>query len=220
METTREPYELLVRWVPAGAESQYAGTVQAQINFAFVVRDGETVVSWTPDPKGPFHVALTGADGIPLADIIPSLNAASLASLSQKTAELSALAIEKDTALSAEREQKADALNAAQQALTTLAAAKKQITDLEAQITALRADPPPGIAPVSRMQALLALHDAGLLNAVNAIIAQADGRTRLAWETATTFHRSSPTIGALWAALGKTDAELDALFETARQIEV
>ena len=210
MQTTREPYEFLTRWVPAGVpDNQYAGTVQAQINFAYVARDGDTVVSWTPDPKGPFHVALTGEDGIPLTEIIPSLNAAALVDLAQKTVAL-------QHAVDARAE--ADAARAA--AAGELTAAQARIAELEAQVVALTPPPAPAIPPVSRMQALLALHDAGLLDAVNAIVAAADPRTRLAWETATDFHRTSPTIAALWAALGKTDAELDALFIAAKQIEV
>ena len=179
MQTVREPYEFLVRWVPAGVpENPYAGTVQAQINFAFVTRDDtNTVVSWNPDTKGPFPVALTGNDGIALSEIVPNLNAATLEALAAAQAEISAL----------------------NNATTT-------------QQT-------PTVS-VSRMQAILALHDAGLLDQVNALIAQSDIRTKLAWETATDFHRTSPTITALWSALGKTEQELDALFTAAKLIEV
>lgn len=99
MITTREPYELLVRWVPAGVpENQYAGTVQAQINFAFVVRDdSDAVVSWTPDPKGPFPVALSGNNGIALSDFMPQLNSTTLEALAierTKVRKLEALATE------------------------------------------------------------------------------------------------------------------------------
>lgn len=89
MEVTREPYELLVRWIPDGLpENQYAGTFQAQINFAMVVRENGVVTMWQPDPKGPFHVALDGGDGIKLDDFMPQLNAAAIAELATKSKEL------------------------------------------------------------------------------------------------------------------------------------
>lgn len=118
-----------------------------------------------------------------------------------------------------------DAETAKTQALAQVASLQSEIATKAARITELEAalvaaqTPPPAVS-VSRMQALLALHDAGLLDAVNAIIAQADARTKLAWETATDFHRDSPTIITLWTALGKTEAELDALFIAASSIRV
>lgn len=191
METTREPYEFLVRWVPAGLqENQYAGTIQAQVNFAFVTRDGETVVQWTPDQKGPYPVAISGESGIDLADIFPTLNSASVVAATEAQAALS-------------------------QAQLDLSAALDRIAGFEAATPTSS-----GALSVSRMQAILALHDAGLLENVEAIIAQADPRTQLAWNTATEFTRTSPTINALWQALGKANEELDDLFATAKQIEV
>ena len=73
---------------------------------------------------------------------------------------------------------------------------------------------------ISRMQAMLALHDAGLMNAVNTIVAGADPRIQLAWANADTFTRDSPTIAALWGAMGKGGADLDNLFRAAAQIVV
>lgn len=211
MITTREPYEFMCRWIPAGVpDNPYAGTVQAQIDFANVIRDGEAVVvSWTPDAKGPFHVALSGDNGIPLSEIIPSLNAAALAAL----AEAQALVAQLQTSAAAKDAELAEAA-------ATIAGKDAEIATLTERIAELTPPEQPRIPPVSRMQAMLALYNAGLLDAVNAIVAAADPRTRLAWETATDFHRTSPTIAALWAALGKTDAELDALFIAAKQIEV
>lgn len=221
MNTTREPYELLVRWVPAGVpENQYAGTVQAQINFAFVVRDGETVVSWTPDPKGPFHVALTGDNGIPLAEIVPGLNAAALVEIQKARDELS----EAESTALAEVQQLRDAASAAAATIERLEQAERaadaEIERLRGEVAALTPPPAPEFPPVSRMQALLALHDAGLLDKVNEVVSASDPRTKLAWETATDFHRSSPTIAALWAAIGGTSDQLDALFVAAKKIEV
>lgn len=232
METTREPYELMFRWIPAGLEdSQYAGTLQASCNFAYVTRDGETVVSWTPDQKGPFHI---GADGIDIATVIPSLNTALALENSRVLAEVSEAIADRDAAI--ERATAAEALadpirqelRVAQSALTTVTserdAALQRIADMEAQAQAEReaaaAEAANRPIVVSRMQALLALYDAGLLDAVNEIISNADSRTRLAWETATDFSRNSPTINALWEGLGRTQGELDALFDVAGRIEV
>lgn len=231
MQTTREPYEFLARWVPAGApENPYAGTVQAQINFAFVTRDDAGVVaSWTPDPKGPFPVALNGTDGIPLGDIFPALNAAMAADVYAKelaaTEAINARVIAEDT-LAADAAAHAKARASVVDLTAALAAAEAeaqrvpglmaQVSALQAQVDAATAAP----APVTRMQAVLALHDAGLLAAVEAIVAQAGPRVQLAWTSATEFHRSSPLIAQLWAALGKTEAELDALFAAARLIAV
>jgi len=185
METTREPYEFLVRWIPSGVpENQYQGTMQAQINFAYVTRDDAgVVVQWTPDSKGPYPVAISGENGIDLIDIFPSLNSAALIASANAQAALS-------------------------QALA-------RIEELEAYVP-----PTSTVLSVSRMQSILALHDADLLSSVEQIIAQADPRTQLAWNTATEFSRTSPTIAALWQALGKTSEELDALFVAAKQIEV
>lgn len=71
----------------------------------------------------------------------------------------------------------------------------------------------------SRFQARAALMQAGLLDQAEAIIAQADALTQLAWAEAVEFRRNSPTINAMGAALGMTDAQLDALFEAAMGIE-
>ena len=86
------------------------------------------------------------------------------------------------------------------------------------------ADPPastPAIpTSVSPAQARLALHGAGLLAQVEAIVASADVQTQIAWNSASVIERSSPTVGALSAALGLTDAQLDDLFTTAASIRV
>lgn len=208
MQTTREPYEFLCRWTPEGLDSQYAGSWQASINFAFVVRDDDdAVVSWTPDPKGPFHVAIGGGDGIPLADILPGLNAAALLNVQTERAALLRAVAERDAAIALTTQREQDS-----------AAKGERIAALEADIARLSAVR--SVAPISRMQAMLVLHDLGLLEHVEAIVAQADERTQLAWRTATDFHRESPTIAALWSALGKTSEELDLLFEAAREIAV
>lgn len=84
-------------------------------------------------------------------------------------------------------------------------------------------DPPPPGPPqvVSRFQARAALHLAGLLTAVEALMADpaTDMLARLAWTDAQEFRRTSPTLLAMASALSLTDAQLDALFVTAAGIE-
>lgn len=84
-------------------------------------------------------------------------------------------------------------------------------------------DPPPPGPPqvVSRFQARAALHLAGLLTAVEALMADpaTDTLARLAWTDAQEFRRTSPTLLAMASALSLTDAQLDALFVTAAGIE-
>ena len=79
----------------------------------------------------------------------------------------------------------------------------------------LAAPPPPQV--VSRFQARAALHLAGLLTTVEALMAapETDMLARLAWADATEFRRDSPTLVAMAAALSLTDEQLDQLFITA-----
>lgn len=82
-------------------------------------------------------------------------------------------------------------------------------------------EPPPQVPPsVSRFQARAALHNAGLLEAVQAVIddPETDPITKLAWEDAQTFERASPTIAALAIILSLNDADLDNLFFAAAEI--
>lgn len=71
---------------------------------------------------------------------------------------------------------------------------------------------------VSRFQARAALHMAGLLEQVEAALADADPLARIAWADAQEFRRLSPTMTTLGAALGLTDTQIDALFDQAAQI--
>lgn len=74
---------------------------------------------------------------------------------------------------------------------------------------------------VTRFQARAALHLAGLLPSVEALMAdpQTDALARLAWTDAQEFRRTSPTVLSMAGALGLTDEQLDALFTTAAEIE-
>lgn len=73
---------------------------------------------------------------------------------------------------------------------------------------------------VSRFQARAALHGAGLLDAVEAMMADpsTDMIARLAWQDAQEFRRLSNTVIEMGLVLGITDAQLDDLFEAAATI--
>ncbi|OAE56624.1 hypothetical protein A7J67_08240 [Achromobacter xylosoxidans] len=79
----------------------------------------------------------------------------------------------------------------------------------------------PGIPDViSRFQALAALMQAGLLQAVQAWASDSstDPLHRLAFETATEFSRASPALNAGAEALGWTSEKLDDLFRAGAEI--
>ena len=72
---------------------------------------------------------------------------------------------------------------------------------------------------VTRFQARAALMQAGLLGAVEGAVAgSSDPFIQLAWAESVEFPRASPTIAALAAAVGLSDAEVDQLFITASTI--
>lgn len=78
-------------------------------------------------------------------------------------------------------------------------------------------DPVPEV--VSMRQARLALHAAGLLDAVAAEIVSMPGtdgeQARIEWEYAQDIRRDWPVVAAAAGALGLSDEQLDALFRTA-----
>ena len=82
--------------------------------------------------------------------------------------------------------------------------------------------PPPTPIPatVTRFQALATLAAGGYLDTVHTYIdtLPRTNVTRLAWENATDWERSSPTLNALAAMLGLTDAQVDELFVAAAQV--
>lgn len=66
---------------------------------------------------------------------------------------------------------------------------------------------------ITRFQALAALHNAGLLDIVQAAItASTDPLVSLAWNNAQTFDRSSPTIASLATSLNLSSTQIDDLF--------
>lgn len=90
------------------------------------------------------------------------------------------------------------------------------------EVGALTAPSAPSVPQsVTRFQALAALHLAGRLSAVQAIMAAAETPViaKLAWDNALSFERNSPTLASLAGMLGMTPADLDTLFIAAAQIE-
>lgn len=73
---------------------------------------------------------------------------------------------------------------------------------------------------ITRMQAKLALHNAGLLPTVLAVVDQADAAAQIAWADAEVFMRDSPLLNQLATAAGITPEQLDTLFAAAKQIRV
>lgn len=68
------------------------------------------------------------------------------------------------------------------------------------------------VTSVSPRQARLALLAAGLLDKVEATVAQVGGATKIAWEYATEINRNDPLIATLGQQLQLTDVQIDALF--------
>lgn len=82
---------------------------------------------------------------------------------------------------------------------------------------------PPVVIPgsVSRFQARAALLSAGLLDEVEAAMASPDTPriTKLAWQDAQEFERSSPTVAAMASMFGLSDSQVDELFLLASGIK-
>lgn len=75
-----------------------------------------------------------------------------------------------------------------------------------------------GVPPylsVTPRQARLALLGAGLLTQVEAAVTNAGGAAKITWDYATQIRRTDPLVTTLGAALGLSDAQIDALFAQA-----
>jgi hypothetical protein len=74
----------------------------------------------------------------------------------------------------------------------------------------------------SRMQAKIAMYQAGILEAVESVISQADPLVQIAWNEAIEFRRNSPTIISLANTIDPplTETQLDDLFRAAMEITV
>lgn len=68
---------------------------------------------------------------------------------------------------------------------------------------------------VTPLQMRRALRATGLKATVDAALAAASEETREEWEYATAIYRDNATLEAMGHALGKSDADLDALFQLA-----
>ena len=97
-----------------------------------------------------------------------------------------------------------------------------EVVIVEVQNTPEPADPipEPAIPPiiVTPWQIRKALNATGLRESVESAVAAADTTTKDAWQYATSFVRTDPLLGGMAKVMGKTDAEIDALFELARTL--
>jgi hypothetical protein len=73
---------------------------------------------------------------------------------------------------------------------------------------------------VTPLQAKTALEDAGLLETIESYMITADKKTKIAWDNTSEFRRDSVLLASISQALGLTDAQVDALFEAAKEVEV
>jgi hypothetical protein len=87
-----------------------------------------------------------------------------------------------------------------------------------AEIEALRNVPPPVPTVISRRQARLALLNAGLLDAVEAIIANAPPAVQITYQDATEWWRDDPLIASFLVSLGLTTEQVDNLFLEASRL--
>jgi len=75
------------------------------------------------------------------------------------------------------------------------------------------------IPSVTRKQMLIALHRVGLLGPIKAAVAASGNiELQIAFDEALNFERSDAFLASMQAAMGKTDAEVDAIFALAASI--
>lgn len=72
------------------------------------------------------------------------------------------------------------------------------------------------IPGVTRRQMMIALHRVGLLETIKSAVASSnDVELQIAFDEALTFERNDPFLNGMAASLGKTEAEVDAIFALA-----
>lgn len=77
-------------------------------------------------------------------------------------------------------------------------------------------DPTPGVPQaVSPRQLKLALLANGQLDQVNSFVAAQSQEVQISWNDATEFERTNALLEQMAVAFGMTDAQMDALFQTA-----
>ena len=87
MQTNRLPYEFLVRWDHTGRLSG----AHAQFRYVTTAPDGAVIAEAVGAAE---PVAVAGAEGFPLADILSEAHAAALTSLAEVTAERDQLRVD------------------------------------------------------------------------------------------------------------------------------
>lgn len=75
------------------------------------------------------------------------------------------------------------------------------------------------VTVVTARQFRLALYQIGLLEQAEAAVAAADRPTQITWEFAQEIQRDYPLLLAMATGLGKTEAEIDAVFTLAATFE-
>lgn len=88
----------------------------------------------------------------------------------------------------------------------------------ELTIAAYVPPPAPPITQITMRQCRLQLLDSGLLDDVDAAVAQADRAVQIEWEYATVVDRNSPLVAAIGASLGLDDDAIDQLFKNAASL--
>lgn len=77
----------------------------------------------------------------------------------------------------------------------------------------------PRVVSVTRRQMLTALHRAGMLETIRAAVAASgDVELQIAFDEALDFERTNPMLVGMAHQMGKTDAEIDAIFALAETL--
>jgi len=239
---TTRPYELLVRFGINGAIAGASVRSITTVNGRDYEGDPEPL-SGASDPAFTEFAKQFSAAAIVERDTAKSELAAektehdaTKASLATITAERDSLQSQVDelkpqvdtlpglngqiTSLTAERDSLQSLSETLQQQVDTIPGMQEQITTLTAEVERLTALIPPPVDPdavpevITRTQARLVLHRAGLLDKVLEVIA-AGGVEAQIWYEANEWHRASPVLAGMAQALGFTDEQVDNLFRAA-----
>jgi hypothetical protein len=104
-------------------------------------------------------------------------------------------------------------------ATVTICTEPRKLTPYEQEVVAAKAALKIATAVITPRQARLALHGAGLLDAVEAELAKPENKAaKITWEYALEIKRDDPLIVTFAEILGLADAQVDALFETAKTL--
>lgn len=95
---------------------------------------------------------------------------------------------------------------------------EEQIAARKARLAAMGLDKPPVPASITPRQCRLILAQQGLLDSVEAMIAQSTQDVRITWEYALEFRRDDPLLKQLAGNLGLTDEQIDQFFIAAAQL--